>query len=173
VAGPAIDIIQFDYAGTGCPQGTASVFVNGNTAELNMLFDQYVAMTSPGQRSDDKNCSLAVQLRIPPGYKIAPNGFEYSGYAYIPAQGEGLLNAAYYVTGGAGVYIYSTSFPAGRHGNWLNVDVLDDAGWTPCGGEIVGYAGIDTAVRKASASSSDEGVLILDSIVYWFDWAYC
>lgn len=170
---PAIDVLEVEYVGTGCPQGSAAVAVSASTSELLMLFKDHMARTSSGVQTDYKSCNLTVRLRIPAGYTIAVSGFEYRGFAYLPAGAEGLLHAEYFGAGSAGLYTYTTSFPSRFLGDWTKVDLVDEPVWSLCGGDIVAYANIGTAIRKSSASSSDEAEIALDSIGYALEWEDC
>lgn len=174
---PKIEILDADYGGTGCPEGTASVVVAGNT--LTILFDQYVAQTSPGYRTDRKSCNYAVSLYVPAGYTIALLKIDYRGFADIPGGALGMLTAEYFWAGSAGP-IYTRYFPAYFFGLWKETNLVSGDVWSPCNAqEVIARGNTGTVARKHSSYSLPEAELSVDSldlkagVVYHFKWDYC
>jgi hypothetical protein len=173
---PFIEIIDADYGGSGCPEGSASVVIVGNT--LSMLFDEYVSRTSPGNQTARKSCNYAVALNVPPGYTIALLQIDYRGFADIPSGGIGRLRAEYFWAGSTGP-VYTRTFWHGFFGDWMETDFVGGAVWSPCGRDVIARGNTSTIARKSSPSSSYEAELSVDSldlqagIVYYFDWDYC
>lgn len=174
--GPVIEIEDADYGGSGCPEGTASVVIIGNT--LSILFDEYAAETGYGNETDRKSCNYAVALRVPQGFTIALLKIDYRGFAAIPSGGFGRLRAEYFFAGQNGP-VYTRVFPAGYFGDWMETDFVGGSVWSPCGGEVIARGNTSIIAKKSSPYSSNQAELSVDSvdlqagIVYYFDWHYC
>lgn len=173
---PPIEIIDADYGGTGCPEGTASVVIVGNT--LSILFDEYMAETSYGNQTARKTCNYAVALEIDPGYTVALLKIDYRGFADIPENGFGRLRAEYFWAGQQGP-VYNRTFSAGSFGDWMETDFVGGAVWSPCGGEVIARGNTSILARKSSPYSSKEAEVQVDSldlqagVVYYFEWNKC
>jgi hypothetical protein len=173
---PAIEIVDADYGGSGCPEGTASVVIIGNS--LSMLFDEYVAQTYPGYRTSRMSCNFAVALRVPAGYTIALLKIDYRGFADIPSGGIGRFRAEYFWAGSSGP-VYSRTFWPGFFGDWIDTDYVGGAVWSPCGTDVIARGNTSAVARKSSPSSSYEAELSVDSldlqagVIYYFAWDYC
>jgi hypothetical protein len=161
---PPITILDADYGGTGCPDGTASVVIAGDT--LSMLFDAYVAETWPGHRTDRKSCNFAVALLVPAGFTVAILRIDYRGFADIPGppySGMGMLFAEYFWAGSEGP-IQTRYFWPGFFGNWMETDLVGGAVWSPCGGEVIARANTSAVARKSSPYSPYEAMVQVDSV---------
>lgn len=157
-----------EIAGSGCPQGTASVAVIDNT--LSVLFDAYGAQTSPGHQIEHKACNYAVVLRIPAGHSIALTRTECIGYVSIPLGGMGRFRLEYFFAGETGTC--NVTFQPGSPGNWI-VAVTNGDAWSPCGGEMILRGDSSVLARKALPNSPSEAEVQVESIIHYFNWRYC
>jgi hypothetical protein len=173
---PPIEVIDADYGGTGCPEGSAAVVIAGNT--LSMLFDEYVAQTYPGYQTSRMSCNFAVALHVPAGYTIALLKIDYRGFADIPAGGRGTFRAEYFWAGSRGP-VYTRNFWPNFFGDWIETDFVGGAVWSPCGTDVIARGNTSALARKSSPWSSYEAEIAVDSldlqagIVYHFAWDYC
>lgn len=173
---PPIEIVDADYGGTGCPEGTASVIMIGNT--LTILFDDYVASTHQGHQTARKTCNYAVALKINPGYTVALVQIDYRGFANIPFGGFGKLRAEYFWAGHHGP-VYQRVFPSGYMNEWKETDFVGGAVWSSCGGEVIARGNTSVLARKSSPYSAYEAELAVDSldlqagVIYHFEWELC
>jgi hypothetical protein len=173
---PPIEIVDAIYGGSGCPDGTASVVVIGNT--LSMLFDEYIAQTYPGYQTSRVSCNYAVSLRVPAGYTLALIKADYRGFADIPWGGFGSFRAEYFWAGAKGP-VYTRHFGPGSFGDWTESDFIGGAIWSPCGADVIARGNTSALARKSSPWSSYEAEVSVDSldlqagIIYYFAWDYC
>lgn len=171
-----LNILDADYGGTGCPEGSASVVVIGNM--LSILFDEYVATTSYGRQTDRKSCNYAVALAIEQGYTVALLEIDYRGFAHIPSGGMGVFTAEYFWAGQHGP-MYYRAFPPGFFGNWQETDFVGGDAWSPCGGEVIARSNTSVLARKSSPDGEEEAEVSVDSldleaeIIYYFEWDAC
>ena len=65
-----------DYAGTGCPGGTANISTTASdkNAASDLLFDNFTV------RNDRKNCAITIPLKVAAGYQVAIPQLTLKGY---------------------------------------------------------------------------------------------
>lgn len=71
-----------DYAGTGCPGGTANVShtTNDKNAAIGLLFDNFTV------RNERKNCAITIPLKVAAGYQVAIPELTLKGYVAANTQ---------------------------------------------------------------------------------------
>lgn len=100
IRGPSPDQLQILSAtafGSGCPSGTAQVFVSATTPGgpadlLEVIFSNFRVSKIP----DSKNCLVRVQMKVPAGFRFSLADVYYEGYADILAGDKGLLTSEYW-----------------------------------------------------------------------------
>ena len=167
------------YAGTGCPQGSASIAISPDAKSLSILFDQYVVEAGGTKAFDRKNCNIGIPISVPQGYSIALLGIDYRGFAGLPVGGFAQLAVDYFLAGsGRGVRTQKTFY------GLMNTDYLksDELGlesvvWTPCGASTVLRA--NTTLRVQSNNRREQAMATVDSadvsagLIYHIGWKTC
>ena len=71
---------QPDYAGTGCPGGSAAVSLSPDQTSISILFDQYVVEAGGAKSYERKNCNIAISVKVPQGYSVSVFAINYRGF---------------------------------------------------------------------------------------------
>jgi hypothetical protein len=129
---------QPSYGGTGCPQGTASAVLGPDGRTLSILYDQYVAETTPGRRFDRKSCNLAVPLHVPSGLSVSILGVDYRGFNLLPAGTSSTFRVEYFFAGSRGP-IFERNFGGPLQHDFLIHNEIGVAAqvWSPCGQDVI------------------------------------
>ena len=158
---PPVRIVDAEYAGSGCPQGTARVALHSDT--LSIFPEQYLAVTAPGRPTVRKSCNVAVVLRVPPGYSIALFATTYRGFAEIPQGGMGRLHGEFFWAGQTGPR-HTHYFPPGTSGNWTVIEPAGAKRWSRCGGDVIARANTNVVARKEAPFSPFEAQVQVDTV---------
>jgi hypothetical protein len=75
----AIEVGALDYAGTGCPSGTASIT---DTATFAIAFKQFTA------RNARKNCAITLPIKVAKGYQVSTPNLAIKGYVATNTTGS-------------------------------------------------------------------------------------
>lgn len=75
-------IKSVNYAGSGCPAGSASPTIAPDGSFINIAFDSFIASDGPGIpiTENRKNCMLDLQIHFPEGWSLTIFGTRYEGY---------------------------------------------------------------------------------------------
>lgn len=100
-SGHEVEIKDFTYGGTGCPDHSVASMLSDDRTTLTLIYDNFVAESgekvSPRERR--KNCQLNVKLHYPQGWQFSVFKADYRGYAYLPHGFSGTCSATYYFSG--------------------------------------------------------------------------
>lgn len=167
------------YGGNGCPLNSASVVLSPDRRKLSILFDQYVASTSPGVTLARSSCNIAVPIHVPPGLSISLLKLDYRGFASIPRRGSGVFTAEYFFTGIRGPSLRKR-FEPGYKDDFLITDRVAAPLWSECGKPAIARVNSNARVEKTSPYDPDEAIITIDStdvttvgIVFYLDVRSC
>lgn len=155
------------YGGPGCPAGSASIALSGNS--ITLRFDRYqvAAGGSTGKSFDRKACSVSIPVTVPAGQAIAVVGIDYAGYNNLPAGASSTFKVEQFLAGGKGpVFTKTVSGPA--KGKFA---VSSDAAlsWSGCGGGVTLRTNTSLIVKTSGgrvASASVRSQDVKAAIVY-------
>ncbi|WP_375500395.1 DUF4360 domain-containing protein [uncultured Nostoc sp.] len=112
------------FFGNGCPNGTAQLVLNGDTASVS--FSAFEAKASP-PKVVSLSCNLRFSLNVPSGFNVQPISVRYLGFADVPTGGSADLRVEISFQGGSVATINNPNqtFPAGFSDTWSkNIDVI-------------------------------------------------
>jgi hypothetical protein len=163
------------YGGPGCPDGTASVALSGNTLSFRFRAYEVAAGGNTGKRFERKACSVSVPIRVPRGRAVAIVAADYRGTLRLPAGTSATFRAEYFFAGGSG--------PVGSrqvNGPASGPFTLSTPGrplvWSACGEDVT--LRVNTSLRvtaggggRASASVRQQD--IRNALSYTLRWRDC
>jgi len=170
-----VKIVDFTYAGTGCPAGSVGASISDDRDSLIVLFDSFVAKIPPGS-FDRKNCQLAIKLRFDPSWSFTLVRVDYRGFAALKPGSWGQEKSTYFFQGvpPAGDASAQTTIYGPYIGDYARSDNLGLHLWSPCTGTSKTLV-INSQVRVQGT----EAQMTVDSItgkvvhVYSLDWRRC
>ncbi|MBD2727007.1 DUF4360 domain-containing protein [Nostoc sp. FACHB-892] len=112
------------FFGNGCPNGTAQLVLNGDTASV--TFSQFEALASP-PKVVSASCNLRFGIDIPSGSNVQPISVRYLGFADVPTGGSADLRVEISFQGAnvATINNPNQTFPAGFSDTWnKNIDIV-------------------------------------------------
>ena len=112
------------FFGNGCPNGTAQLVLNGDTASVS--FSAFEAKASPSKLVS-ASCNLRFPLNVPSGFNVQPISVRYLGFADVPTGGSADLRVEISFQGESVATINNPNqtFPAGFSDTWSkNIDVI-------------------------------------------------
>jgi hypothetical protein len=164
--------------GSGCPAGTADVSMNGDNTAFTVTYSDYLAVAGDHASPIEfrKNCQLTLQVDVPSGYSYAIRKVDYSGFAYLTAGAEGLMQAAYYFQGSPGTSYSPHEFDGPYNDTWSVSDSYPLV-WSGCGDRPL--LNINTELRVYAAENGSTSLMAMDSTrarsssVYQLAWESC
>lgn len=80
--------------GSGCNSSTANANITPDGTYLSILFDNFKAEIGNGSENPQltqlkKQCTILIDMDVPPGYQYAMEQTEFRGFAAVPASGYG------------------------------------------------------------------------------------
>ena len=94
------------YSGTGCPDGSVAHDLSPDGKALTLIFDGFVAETSPEVRAAQKGCAVALRLHAPEGWSYALFSVDYRGYVKLGGAATSANLSSWYAFGsGAAIKI--------------------------------------------------------------------
>jgi hypothetical protein len=102
-----VQISDFTYQGTGCPQGTVSHDISEDGEAVTLLFDQFsvelLNNDSTRLERDRKACQLNFKLQAPTGWQFSVFYMDFRGFANIGQDAVGIQASNFRLGGGRGV----------------------------------------------------------------------
>ena len=86
---------KVERAKNGCPEGSYALTFAPDGLSFSLLFDRFVAQTSPSQVIDVMRCHLIVPVDVPENTRMTITRIDYRGFVKVPVGGIGVLRAAY------------------------------------------------------------------------------
>lgn len=175
-------IIDFAYAGEGCPANSVDYVFDRKNNVLTVSFDEYSVWVSGDFGDDNKSsaCTLSFIVKVPNGWnngQISMNKVEYLGFIDTEDSVSGQLRRT---------YKYDWNRPISRITNFRygEVDdfwIVDDFnGWSVCSDQVTVNA--ITRIRLNGEASGDYyNELVVDTVKYgskttvkfWFSFLPC
>lgn len=174
-APPHVGLTSVQFAGPGCPSGTASLTL----AQDGRSFDIHNAMwaaAGPGQpqANASKHCVALISLDIPSGWSYAVTSAEGSGYALLDPGVYGRISTRVRFAGmpstGGEVRV------AGPTSGFATVDLstrIDAPAWSRCGGQQLLMITTTAVVDNISNRSRSGVILVGPAMSYELAWRRC
>ncbi|MEA5572363.1 DUF4360 domain-containing protein [Calothrix sp. UHCC 0171] len=131
-AAPKVEILNAEYAGSGCPGGTASISFSPNGQKLTIRFNQFIARGNKPNESR-KSCNLTIPIRVSKGYQVSLYDASYRGN--VAPRTTGKLRAEYFFAGQPGS-IFSRTFTGKREYNVRDSLRNRTNVWSRCGDSV-------------------------------------
>ncbi|MBD2296091.1 DUF4360 domain-containing protein [Anabaena sphaerica FACHB-251] len=168
-ANDKVKILNAEYGGNGCPEGSASVNVSPDGQELSILFDKFIAL---GNKSAEtrKSCNLSIPIQVPQGFQVSLYDADYRGY--VAPSTTGRLRAEYFFAGQRGP-VFSRTFRGEADYNVRDKLVTVGDVWSGCGDSVnmrVNAAMIANGQGMATVDSFD---LAHRGLVYHIKYRKC
>lgn len=82
-----VELLEPTYAGTGCEQESMAFSLSPDKKTASMLFMDYRAEagTVVGQTRDQKNCTIDLPFRTPPGFRAVMTQVDVRGFNDVPS----------------------------------------------------------------------------------------
>lgn len=163
------------YGGAGCPAGTASATLTGNT--LNVRYSAYrvAAGGRTGKSFDRKACSLSMPVAVPRGKSVAIVSATYHGSARLPASARAQFRAEYFFAGRTGpVAARTLSGPAS--GPFSLSTPGKSLVWSACGEDVILRTNSSLRVTTSGKEAASVGIRSQDvknAVVYRLRWRDC
>jgi hypothetical protein len=126
-ANSRVEILGANYGGNGCPAGSAGAAVSPDGQELNILFNDFIALgNTPGQSR--KSCNISIPINVPQGFQVSIDSIDYQGY--VAAETKGTLRAEHFFSGNRSP-IFSRTFDG--ESNYNIKDAQTKKVWSKCG----------------------------------------
>jgi hypothetical protein len=77
-----LKINTLTWAGTGCPPGSVAGSISDDNLAFTLASSELAAQIPPG-KIDRKNCTLVMDLAIPPGWQLAIPSFNIAGFIEV------------------------------------------------------------------------------------------
>lgn len=147
-----VEILGATYAGSGCPNLSASVSVSPDGQELTILFDKFAAQGNVSTERR-KSCNLSIPIKVPQGYQISLYDADYRGYVSPGTSGN--LRAEYFFAGTRGP-VFSRTFSGETNYNVRDSLATLANVWSSCGDSI-------NMRVNAAMTASGSGMATVDS----------
>ena len=96
LAPQGVQITRVNVNGSGCNSTNASSLLSPDGKSLSLLFDNYIAQTSPSSpEPSKKNCDVDVEFQIPAGWSFALFSADFRGFASIDEGALGIQEVVY------------------------------------------------------------------------------
>jgi hypothetical protein len=169
------------YAGTGCPEGTASVTLTPDAKTLSVLFDQFTVQAGKGATPQHrKDCDVRVGFSIPPGWSMSLFSVDFRGYARLDKKTNGTHAIRYSFDGASSPPYFSLkALKAPTDANYLihNDLPFTAISWSACDAGSASLT-ISSAIT-AIAAADRTALLTVDSLdgelkqLYGVRWKKC
>lgn len=170
------------YGGSGCPEGTMNVAFAPDFLSFTILFDQFVAQTSPDtkQRRDLMTCNAVIPIDIPKGMQMEITRVDFRGFVGLPEGSRANLHSVF------------NFLNRGRDGSRMNMrfqfagpvmdnyeissDVLETE-VSPCGGpvrlRVVNQLKVVSRAKGPAATATIDSIDGASNAVYYVNWRAC
>lgn len=174
------------YAGTGCPQGTATTTLSSDGKTLSVLFDSYIAEAGShrGQNRDAKGCQINIPFLVPPGFAVQVVKMDYRGFTAIPDGGRSTFGAGFRILEINGRatnprrVLRANVMRGPKNEEFLLSSVLRGPKFSPCGQNFILAA--ESTLNVQSNTRGEQTLSTVDSldavqtpVVYSLRWKKC
>lgn len=183
---PGLRMHQPAYAGTGCPNGTASAVLSPDGRTLSVLFDAYVAEAGNhvGTNRDAKGCQVNIPFSVPNGFAVQVVKMDYRGFTSLPSGSRSTFGAGFRyleIDGretGARRVLRSNVMLGPKTDNFTLTSLVPASSFSPCGRDFVLAA--ESHLNVQSNRAGEQAVSTVDSldatqtpVVYSLRWVRC
>lgn len=181
---PGLSMLTPSYAGTGCPQGTASTILSPDGKSLTVIFDAYIAQANAGQPRDQKGCQINIPFQVPAGYQVQVVKMDYRGFANLPQGSRSTFGAGfrYLEIDGRTTpnprVLRARVFQGPRQSEFKLTSILRGARFSPCGTNFILAA--ESMLNVAANRQGEDAFATVDSldgvalpVVYSLRWKRC
>jgi len=168
---PLLEIVDFEYKGKQCQQLNLEeepYFVENEDEQiLEIPFGtSFDAFTDEHNDRVRNRCKVHITLKVPEGYRVAPDYVTYLGSADISPEGRGTVTARYRLAGKSSPTAVQT-FDGGFIGGFeVESPHATNLQYSQCGGEVELIADSDIVVRRSQAEAgiANSEILVDDAI---------
>lgn len=140
----------------GCPAGASfKLLADPLAPKIELYLPNFVAVATAANDYVTKNCNVAVSLKAPEGYQIAPGTLTFEGKATISSQGDADISALYYLDGTGSVKGFQ-SFSAGYNDLFTLATSYGEPAATVCGGDATFNFMADLTAAYAGSGGRSE-----------------
>jgi hypothetical protein len=181
---PGLTMLPPSYAGTGCPQGTASTILSPDGKSLTVIFDAYIAQANAGVPRDQKGCQINIPFQVPAGYQVQVVKMDYRGFANLPQGARSTFGAGfrYLEIDGRGTpnprVLRARVLQGPRQKEFKLTSILRGARFSPCGANFILAA--ESMLNVAANRQGEDAFATVDSldgvalpVVYSLRWKSC
>ncbi|GEM_PF-735677 len=181
---PGLSMLTPSYAGTGCPQGTASTILSPDGKSLTVIFDAYIAQANASLPRDQKGCQINIPFQVPAGYQVQVVKMDYRGFANLPQGSRSTFGAGfrYLEIDGRTTpnprVLRARVFQGPRQSEFKLTSILRGARFSPCGTNFILAA--ESMLNVAANRQGEDAFATVDSldgvalpVVYSLRWKRC
>lgn len=173
-----------NFAGSGCPAGSAVGTLATDGSFLNIAFDSFIASVGPGIpiTENRKNCDLTFEIHFPKGWSLTIFDTRYEGYAKLGPKVTALQRSTYRWGGQTSSATVTVNFGAGpKDLNYVITESFKTEAlvWSTCKGTTADLI-INTEVRTDNSQNKQgSGLITIDAIeqkvtqIYHCRWRKC
>jgi hypothetical protein len=177
-------IKSVNYAGSGCPAGSAAGTLATDGSFLHIAFDSFIASDGPGIpiTENRKNCDLAFEIHFPEGWSLTIFDTRYDGYLKLDNAVTANQKSTYRWGGQTGsVTIAPPTWTGPKDLNYVITETLLTGAWiwSTCKGTTANLI-INTQVKTDNTHNpKGSGFITIDSVeqkvvqIYHFHWRRC
>ena len=80
-----VQILDLNYRGPGCPDGSVAQNLSADRKAVTLLFDDFIVATddAPNQTKVRKHCKVDLEMQVPKGWSYGLFCVDYRGYAAL------------------------------------------------------------------------------------------
>jgi hypothetical protein len=164
-----VEILGVEYAGNGCPDGSANVSVSPDAKELIILFYKFIAVGNKSAESR-KSCNMSILIRVPQGFQISFYNADYRGY--VAPYTIGKFRAEYFFAGQRGPVLART-FRGEIDYNVQDKLVTFADVWSRCGNSVNMQVNAAMTARGQGMATVDSFDLAHRGLVYHIKYRQC
>ena len=156
-----VQITDANYAGKGCPAGSASVVLSSDKKTVSMLFDQYeVTAGGPGERTRTRSkCDIALSMKVPNGVSVSLVDADYRGFIDLPRGATARFTRDYFFAGERGPRLQA-KWRGTKDDDFLIKDRLGVFAqtWSACGANVILRSKTTASLRTRRGREAAMGV---------------
>ncbi|GBG68021.1 hypothetical protein CBR_g1141 [Chara braunii] len=156
-----VKISGFQYAGDGCPAGSAEGAVSDDGQAITMMFSKYTASTDAGLDGLRKKCTVTVNLSYPPGFRFHLGTVTMRGYAKLDAGTNGTAQTSYYISGLPGTAKANRVITGSFNDNYEFTDQFGVLVYSKC--NVVRDLNLNSEVRVNAGDPAKNALMTVDS----------
>lgn len=157
-----------NYAGSGCPAGSAIGTLASDGSNINIAFDNYIASVGKGIPITEsrKNCQINIDLMYPPGWSYSIYSTEYRGYVALDKKVTAIQQSDYWFPGESQTVRFSSFWEGPVQEDYKFTDDIarDAIVWSPCK-SVPSTLNINTQIRASNMKNSKGNGMITTDVI--------